>query len=684
MSNTRKLIRDIKLWFALTLQLFLFPTAVYVPVTRAQEVIPETTTTDTVTPAPEPVEEPTPVVEQPTTTGPQQPTGPENTSYTYNPATGLWENPYYTWNPNTKQTTPKTDPNYSYNPNTGMWDTTSWVYVPESGGYKPQVSSSPGSPPASETQADSDAPAQITPQLKTTSSLLNDSNSNFGPGALQVTTHSNENNSYFDGFFNANISVSVNSNAQSGNASVLQNTIGGSALSGDASVMANILNMVQSGWGVGGLLPYMYTENIQGDYFGDIFLDPGLLAVTNSNLSNSEMIVNSTQDVSIDNDIDLVAQSGDALVAKNTQAGDATSGDASVILNLMNMINSSISTGQSFIGMLNIYGNLDGDVLMPDNLLDTLVASNIPTSQIELGSNVDTSFMVDNNNSHSIDNSINATASSGDAYVGMNTEAGDATSGNADTNITVFNLVGNHVVAGQAMLVFVNVQGTWVGFITNAPEGSTAAMLGGDVSSNNSQTSAIYDIDNSSSISNDIDLTAATGSASVLQNTTAGSATTGDASVVANITNISNSTFSLSNWFGMLFINIFGNWNGSFGTDTAFGDTPITNNQPPATNTANPTTTGSGAAPQATRVFAVTIAPNSSGGTSITSATPVLEEDVPPPSVLSSNEDKTVPAIFGDTDSTTPTSGFNPIIWGSLLLVVITAILYRRRFALQQ
>jgi hypothetical protein len=48
-----------------------------------------------------------------------------------------------------------------------------------------------------------------------------------------------------------------------------------------------------------------------------------------------------------------------------------------------------------------------------------------------------------------------------------------------------------------------------------------------------------------------------------------------------NLVNIVNSHFSLSGWLGILFINVFGTWNGSFGVDTAAGN-PIP--------TPNPTT----------------------------------------------------------------------------------------------
>ncbi len=68
--------------------------------------------------------------------------------------------------------------------------------------------------------------------------------------------------------------------------------------------------------------------------------------------------------------------------------------------------------------------------------------------------------------------------------VSNNTSAGSATSGNTSTAVTLFNLTGNEIIGNNALLVFVNVPGKWVGVIMNAPSGATAAALGNDISQN--------------------------------------------------------------------------------------------------------------------------------------------------------------------------------------------------------
>ena len=68
-----------------------------------------------------------------------------------------------------------------------------------------------------------------------------------------------------------------------------------------------------------------------------------------------------------------------------------------------------------------------------------------------------------------------------------------------------------------------------------------------------------------------------TGNATVSGNTTGGNAKSGNANTAVNIANLMNDQLNLSNWFGVLFINIFGNWMGSMGP---FVQTPISSVSP--------------------------------------------------------------------------------------------------------
>jgi hypothetical protein len=363
----------------------------------------------------------------------------------------------------------------------------------------------------------------------------------------------------------AEVTNTTNSTAQSGNATVANNDHAGNATSGNATVNSTTINNSQSSSSFNGSGNFAtFNKNIDGSQVGDILLDPSIIAQlqVESSASPNNLTVNNTSGTSVNNDITLNAQSGNATVDSNDTAGNATTGDANAVANVVNFVNSMVGASKTFVGVININGSLDGDILIPDEMKNLL---NQP------GATTPGSLEMQNTANTTIENNVNTTATSGNATVNNNDTAGNATSGNASTNVTLLNLTGHEVVGANSMVVFVNVHGTWVGFIVDAP-GSNVAALGSGVTSNTTATDSTK-ISNTTntSITNNVDVTATSGDATVSNNDHAGNATTGSATASANILNVSNSSLSMGGWFGILFINVFGSWNGSFGEDTAAG-----------------------------------------------------------------------------------------------------------------
>lgn len=373
------------------------------------------------------------------------------------------------------------------------------------------------------------------------------------------------------------LDTELTSDAASGDALVFKNTTGGSATSGDAAAMANVLNVVNSTIGTSqNQKVAQFTQDILGDVKGDIILSPLLLkafleAQAPDHLKST---VNVNNDFAINNNLLLNATSGTAGVVGNTTGGTATSGNATAVANVVNVLNSMIATQQSFVGTINIYGDLEGDILIAPDFIPQMIASNG-------GSEAD--LKVSSQDTQTIVNNISAVAESGAASVFGNTNAGSATSGDAESNVVIFNLSGHEVIAKNSLLVFVNVLGKWVGVIVDAPEGATAAMIGNGVTKN-SQVSHNPDLtvnsQSSYGITNTIAVNAQSGDAVVANNTNAGNAVSGTAKAMANVANVTGSQFSASDWFGVLFINVFQNWHGSFGIDTPYGN-PVVNTPAP-------------------------------------------------------------------------------------------------------
>jgi hypothetical protein len=225
----------------------------------------------------------------------------------------------------------------------------------------------------------------------------------------------------FDLFYNAAISNNIESIAHSGDALVGMNTLAGSALSGSASALTNIINLLQSSWNTLADSFSTFTQNLFGNIVGDLTLNPGSGATNVTTDTTVDTDVNISENTAIDNTITLDASSGDASVVKNTSAGDAGSGDATAVANIVNAINSSIAANKSFLGMLNIFGDLDGDILLPQNLIQTLLAANavgtLDTSNVENASVLSTF-----NSNQAIHNDVDLTATSGTASVTNNTQ----------------------------------------------------------------------------------------------------------------------------------------------------------------------------------------------------------------------------------------------------------------------
>jgi|GEM_PF-3003206 len=355
------------------------------------------------------------------------------------------------------------------------------------------------------------------------------------------------------------------SDTTSGMAVVTENKQAGNATSGNAQANATVLNVANAnGLSAGDFTTFQC--DVDGDVQNDLIIDPtSLLPICETTTVGSPQQPGASQNlqtgaslIDILNTIVLNANSGNATVSNNEDAGDATSGNASALANIMNIANSSVTAKNSFLGVINIYGTLKGNILVPQSIVDSLVT---PSASGHNGNTTD------------ISNNTNANATSGNATVSNNEDAGDATSGNAATNITVYNLTGQQVVAKNSLLVFVNIMGQWTGLIVPAGAGNNSAVLGSGIQTSNASLGSTTGNSNVN-ITNNVSLNAQSGNAAVDGNEKAGNATSGNAQAGATLVNITDSNFWLDDWFGALFINVLGSWFGNFDIQALMAATP--------------------------------------------------------------------------------------------------------------
>lgn len=441
---------------------------------------------------------------------------------------------------------------YTYNASTGKWDSNEWYFNPTTGRYESVVVPSSTLQPTNDTTTveSTGTPAPTaSPDAQATDA---------GIQALESDS-------------NLNVDTTIDADAQSGDASVLRNTTGGNATSGDASSSATIINSVNSAISAGdNEKAAQFTYDVMGDVNGDIMLYPMMLkTMLEAEADTTSQSITARNTNQLTNNVTLTAESGNATVSKNTSAGNATTGSAQAVANIVNILNSMIAARQSFTGTINIYGSLEGDILIAPDFIPQMLASNKDLQVATLDKQT-----IETQSQDTIINTVALAAESGSAVVQGNTKAGSATTGDADTNVVIFNLSGHDIIASDSLLVFVNVLGKWVGVIVDAPDGATSALIGNNVIKNEAMPDLAVDAVTTNTITNNVTLVARTGDAIVADNTNAGNATSGNATALANIANISNTQVGIGNWFGILFINVFGKWYGSFGVNTSYGNMP--------------------------------------------------------------------------------------------------------------
>jgi len=424
--------------------------------------------------------------------------------------------------------------------------------------------------------------------------------------------------SWFDLTNLVNVINVLQSNATSGNVAVNSNTAAGDAATGAASVLANLINLLASAWSWSNGNLSFFMQNIFAPLTGDITLNPtqtvsgggGQLGATINGTganSNNTVDVNNPNSLNVDaqntgnivNNVDVNAISGNAAANKNTVVGDVATGNAMAQVNIINLINSFINSGSSFFGILNIIGSLNGDILFPAGFLNGLlpagtaggttanIAGTGADSNNQVGLDNSSASNITNTVSNSVNNNISTNAVSGAANLDANTSVGNVSTGAASTNQGLFNIANSSIFGDNAVLVMVNVLGHWVGKIMTLPGTgiSQSALLTGNATVGINNTGAgsnnTVNADNSSksninqsstgTITNNVNVNAQSGNADVSKNTSVGNVSTGKAQANSSVANIFNTVLNVKHWFGVLVINVFGDWIGDVNHDSAAG-----------------------------------------------------------------------------------------------------------------
>lgn len=428
----------------------------------------------------------------------------------------------------------------------------------------------------------------------------------------------------------ASVTNSLTQTTTSGDNSASKNVGDTTITTGDANTTGTIINAANTN-----IDRVMVAEfNVVDDQVGDLVLDfsanciascssGNLLAENSGNGagSNNDASIDLTQDsttfqnndATLLNEMNLSSNTGDNEADKNVGDSEIKTGNANVEANLLNFANNNL-TGGVILGVVNIFGDLIGDIILPEEYLASASCSTCPgnLTAANTGNGADSENLAaidqtaTNNtfqkNDATIENNILVDASTGSNEVSKNT-GGDSSieTGEASVDVNVLNVANSNISGGDWWLVLVNEAGNWIGkilggngqnyagsegtqFIVNEFGEITAVNSGNGADSQNSssvsQTSNnTLSQTNTANIVNNVNLSANTGGNSASKNTGGDSSiTTGDANIVANIVNFVNNNISGGRLY-VTVVNVFGSWIGDFITPGSEKDNQIAENQ---------------------------------------------------------------------------------------------------------
>jgi hypothetical protein len=285
-----------------------------------------------------------------------------------------------------------------------------------------------------------------------------------------------------------------------------------------------------------------------------------------------DQTVNATNTASIDNTVIVRSGSGDN-TASTTLYADIFTGNAYANADVVNVVNTNFIDSQYLLLILNNFGNLNGDIVLPSAEFFTQFLNALTNNQ-STAPMLPSQFSSNAQNTANIKNDLDTNALTGNNTLSTNTESGTGLiqTGNAYTGTTMLNQVNQNYIGGSEVNLIFRVFGTWTGNIYNLPQGLTwnGTPVGIQFVGENGQTlfsnqsTLAVNTQNTATINNTVDVEAVTGN----NHATGTNALidTGNAYANANIVNIVNANVIGKNWMQAI-VNIFGDWNGnlSFG-----------------------------------------------------------------------------------------------------------------------
>ncbi len=300
---------------------------------------------------------------------------------------------------------------------------------------------------------------------------------------------------------------------------------------------------------------------------GDVDLSGVALLVAHDVVVNNKsddptvniLLLDANNYVYLSNDVTSVANSGDNSVEGGRNASINT-GDAYSAVSLLNEVNTTILDSEIHIVTINIYGDVEGNIILPE------------FSSATDGSGTGGVLLI--GNSATVVNNIDSEAISGQNSI-ESQNGGEITTGDAASAVNLVNIVNTSIKNFMIFHLSINTFGEWIGTFLGwgqfGPEQGgnlTLTTFNGTSCGEGEDCQIDATIANEAYLSNNVSSLANSGGNSI-SGVRSGDINTGNAFSSVSIMNLVNTTIKNSIGFWG-FINIFGTFRGNIGGASYF------------------------------------------------------------------------------------------------------------------
>ena len=316
--------------------------------------------------------------------------------------------------------------------------------------------------------------------------------------------------------------------------------------------------------------------------------------------SEEKLDVQNQNNAALVNNVQVEGVSGQNDLSENEGNVNVLTGRIKILTSILNFINANFSGTDWYFAMINIFGTLEGDILLPDpNSYLTAEDGSVTATNKNTGDDSQNQALaektenvnVKNDNSAQVENKVNAVGDSGTNQAYANEDETTMETGKVDVTAQLMNWLNYNIFGDRWVMVVVNVFGHWLGKIVafpgkgdiNAPESGTLVAVangqngGGpevlaenESTGENSQNSAAGTSESDLSVSNEnkayvennVDVTGVSGQNTTNENEDPVGVSTGWIDLDVNLFNIVNFNVAGRQWM-LLIVNVFGDFLGN-------------------------------------------------------------------------------------------------------------------------